>query len=33
VVTIVLAVVGVTSCLAPASRAAKSDPLRVLRND
>ncbi len=32
-VTMVLALVGITSCYVPASRAAKSDPLLVLRND
>jgi ABC-type lipoprotein release transport system permease subunit len=32
-VTILLTVVGLTACYAPASRAAASDPLRVLRND
>jgi putative ABC transport system permease protein len=32
-VTTVLAVVGIASCYVPASRAAKSDPLLVLRND
>jgi predicted permease len=33
VVTVLLAIVGATACYVPASRAAKSDPLRVLRND
>jgi ABC-type antimicrobial peptide transport system permease subunit len=32
-VTIVLTLVGATSCYVPASRAANSDPLQVLRND
>jgi ABC-type antimicrobial peptide transport system permease subunit len=32
-VTIVLALVGAAACYVPASRAAHSDPLRVLRND
>jgi putative ABC transport system permease protein len=33
VVTILLAVVGVIACLVPASRAARADPVRVLRGD
>jgi predicted permease len=33
VVTIVIALVGAASCYVPASRAAKSDPLLVLRNE
>jgi predicted permease len=32
-VTILLALVGATACYVPASRAARSDPLRAIRND
>jgi putative ABC transport system permease protein len=32
-VTMLLAVVGASACYVPASRAAKTDPLRVLRGD
>jgi ABC-type lipoprotein release transport system permease subunit len=32
-VTVLLAVVGTAACMVPASRAARTDPVRVLRGD